>query len=59
MTYYRVYFTDENGRCNHKDFQNKEEAIEFIHRFLYAWGYRDKNMTMEKITVEEINFEKI
>lgn len=56
MTYYEVYFTNSDGRCEVNVFDTEEEAVAFANTFLFAWGHRDENMKVVKVIKKEIDF---
>lgn len=56
--FWRVYFTNQDGRTDYKDFTNKDEAIKSAKFYCCAWGWEDETVCVKEYSIKDVNFKE-
>lgn len=54
--FWRIYYTNQDGRIDYRDYTDKAEAIKNAFLNLYAWGYEDEAVKVKEYSIREIDF---
>ena len=56
--FYRVYYTNQDGRTDYKDYTDRDEAIKSAKFHFRAWGWEDETVKVKEYSIKDVDFKK-